>query len=183
MDIPIILDIEASGFGSGSYPIEIGVAMPDGSLHVWLIKPFDDWIHWQDQAEQIHGISRDQLYSEGQHPRQVADELNELVAGKTVYSDGWGVDRTWLSLMFYEANVVQAFKLDSVYTLLTESQLEHWSQQRDEVLQMTGMVPHRAGTDALIIQKTLIHVKEPAARLTGEGCVGGSGKVITHRAG
>lgn len=177
MNTPIVLDIEASGFGSGSYPIEIGVAMPDGALHVWLIKPLEDWTHWQPDAERVHGISRDQLLHEGQSPRHVADELNELLAGQTVYSDGWGVDRTWLSLLFYEANVLQGFKLDSIYGLLTESQWENWSKQRDEVLQLTGMIPHRAGTDALIIQKTFIHVKEPAVNLKDSG----TDKIITHK--
>ncbi|RLU00261.1 hypothetical protein [Ketobacter sp.] len=175
MDIPIILDIEASGFGSGSYPIEIGVAMPDGSLHVWLIKPMEDWTHWQDSAEQVHGISRQQLLEEGWEPRQVADELNELLAGKIAYSDGWGVDRTWLALLFYEAHVLQGFKLDSIYGLLGESEWERWSEQRDEVLELTGMVPHRAGTDALVIQKTFIHLKEPATKLADND------RIITHK--
>tara|TARA_Y100000588_G_scaffold311763_1_gene338039 strand:+ start:11903 stop:12436 length:534 start_codon:yes stop_codon:yes gene_type:complete len=176
VDTPIILDIEASGFGSGSYPIEVGVAMPDGALHVWLVKPLDDWVHWQPSAEQVHGIPREELLREGITPRQVADELNELLAGKTVYSDGWGVDRTWLALLFHEAHVLQGFKLDSIYGLLSESEWEHWSEQRDEVLRLTGMVPHRAGTDALVIQKTFIHVKEPAAQLPDDD------QVITHRA-
>ncbi len=175
MDIPIILDIEASGFGSGSYPIEIGVAMPDGALHVWLIRPMEEWTHWQESAEKIHGISRQQLLEEGKDPRQVADELNELLVGQTVFSDGWGVDRTWLALLFYEAGVLQGFRLDSVYSLLGESELETWSEQRDEVLALTGMVPHRAGTDALVIQKTLIHLKEPAAKLADKD------RIITHK--
>tara|TARA_Y100000589_G_scaffold50407_5_gene42054 strand:- start:10488 stop:10943 length:456 start_codon:yes stop_codon:yes gene_type:complete len=150
--------------------------MPDGALHVWLVKPLDDWVHWQPSAEQVHGIPREELLREGITPRQVADELNELLAGKTVYSDGWGVDRTWLALLFHEAHVLQGFKLDSIYGLLSESEWEHWSEQRDEVLRLTGMVPHRAGTDALVIQKTFIHVKEPAAQLPDDD------QVITHRA-
>ena len=39
---PIVLDLEASGFGRGSYPIEVGLAMTDGHLVDYLIKPFDD---------------------------------------------------------------------------------------------------------------------------------------------
>lgn len=176
MDTPIVLDIEASGFGSGSYPIEIGVAMPDGALHVWLIKPMEDWTHWQESAEQIHGISRAQLLLEGFSPRQVADELNELLEGKTVYSDGWGVDRTWLALMFYEAGVLQGFKLDSIYGLLREFELDKWSAQRDEVLKLTGLVPHRAGTDALVIQQTYVHLREPTAKLSDAA----SANITTH---
>ena len=29
--LPAVLDVEASGFGAGSYPIEVGIAMPDGT--------------------------------------------------------------------------------------------------------------------------------------------------------
>lgn len=164
VDIPIILDIEASGFGAGSYPIEIGVAMPDGSLHAWLIRPLPQWVHWQDSAEAIHGISRQRLLNEGQSVRAVADELNELLAGTTAYSDGWGVDCSWLARLFHEAGVLQGFKLDSIYSRLGEDQLEQWQQSREAVLQATGMVPHRAGTDALIIQKTWLFATKPHLR-------------------
>lgn len=153
---PIILDIEASGFGAGSYPIEIGVAMPDSALHAWLIRPPQEWNHWQDSAEEVHGISRERLQHEGLSPRDVANELNELLAGKTVYSDGWGVDRSWLAKLFHEAGVLQGFRLDSIYSLLSEEQLENWQHTREQVLVQTRMVPHRAGTDALIIQKTYL---------------------------
>lgn len=170
VETPIILDIEASGFGSGSYPIEVGVAMPDGRLHVWLIRPHEDWTHWQDSAEQVHGISRAQLQQHGQSLREVADELNELLAGKTVYSDGWGVDRGWLALLFHDAGVLQGFKLDAIYSLLDEDELEQWGANRESVLGLTGLIPHRAGTDALIIQKTYLYTIDPTVDLmAGQG--------------
>lgn len=161
VEIPIILDVEASGFGSGSYPIEVGVAMPDGALHAWLIRPLPEWTHWQDSAERIHGISRERLRDEGLDPCQVAEELNQLLLGKTVYSDGWGVDRTWLARLFHEAERIQRFKLESIYVRLTEAQLETWQRSREQVLKETGMVPHRAGTDALIIQRTWLYACLP----------------------
>lgn len=169
VDTPIILDIEASGFGSGSYPIEVGVAMPDGSLHAWLIRPLKEWTHWQPSAEEVHGISRERLQQEGQSLQEVANELNELLAGKTVFSDGWGVDRSWLARLFYEAGVIQAFKLDSIYSLLGEEQLERWQKTRENVLKETGMVPHRAGTDALIIQKTYLFAVLPKSERSKKG--------------
>ena len=43
----ITIDVEASGFGVGSYPIEVGVAFPDGGTQCYLIKPEHDWIHWK----------------------------------------------------------------------------------------------------------------------------------------
>ena len=117
----------------------------------------------------MHGISRERLQNEGLSLRQVADELNELLAGKTVYSDGWGVDRTWLARLFYEAGVIQAFKLESIYSKLTEEQLERWHRTREEVLKQTGMVPHRAGTDALIIQKTFLFAVLPQSQRGQQG--------------
>lgn len=36
---PIIIDAEASGFGTDSYPIEVGVALGDASRHCYLVSP------------------------------------------------------------------------------------------------------------------------------------------------
>lgn len=160
-DIPIILDVEASGFGAGSYPIEVGVALSDAHLLARLIKPADHWVHWQESAESLHGIPRARLFEDGVEPRELAIELNHLLAHKTVYTDGWGVDRSWLALMFDEAEVIQRFKLESIYSLLNEEQLESWSASKARVLELTGMVPHRAGTDALLIQKTYLYALNP----------------------
>lgn len=162
-DFPIILDIEASGFGSGSYPIEIGVALSDGRLLARLIKPLPHWTHWQESAEKIHGISRERLLEEGVEPREIAMELNSLLENQTVYTDGWGVDRSWLALLFYESQVIQRFKLESIYSLLDEDQLDAWAEHRERVLALTGMEPHRAGTDALIVQDTYLHAIDPEA--------------------
>lgn len=159
--LPCILDIEASGFGSGSYPIEVGVATADGSLLARLIKPLDHWDHWQDSAESVHGISRERLERDGCDPIDVANELNELLAGQTVYTDGWGVDRSWLALLFHECGLLQRFRLEPVYSLLDEEQLESWAGNRRDVLDWTGMVPHRAGTDALVVQDTYLYTVEP----------------------
>ena len=160
---PIVLDLEASGFGRGSYPIEVGLAMTDGHLVDYLIKPFDDWTHWQESAEEVHGIPRAQLFEEGREPRFVVDELNQLLQGETVYSDGWGVDRSWLALLFHDAGVFQGFKIDSIFSLLTEEQLYQWKNNKEKVLDITGMKLHRAGTDAMIIQQTYLYTVDREA--------------------
>ncbi len=56
---PIILDIEASGFGRSGYPIEIGYALPDGQTWCSLIRPEPEWTHWDPSAEAVHHISQD----------------------------------------------------------------------------------------------------------------------------
>ena len=75
--IPCIIDIEASGFGSHSYPIEIGFITPEGKRYCSLIKPHRRWTHWDQNAESVHKISRTTLQEHGKPAHLVARELNE----------------------------------------------------------------------------------------------------------
>ena len=61
LNTPIFVDVEASGFGSLSYPIEIGIALPDGNRYCTLIAPAPSWVHWDPKAEALHGLSRERL--------------------------------------------------------------------------------------------------------------------------
>jgi hypothetical protein len=153
--LPITLDVEASGFGSGSYPIEVGIALGDGTDHSWLIRPLRHWQHWCSQAQATHGISREQLHREGLEPARVAAELNELLRHRRAYSDAWGYDSTWLSRLFYDTGQQATFRLDTVHALLSDSDRQHWQMCRHAVLASSGLRPHRAGNDAAIIQQTL----------------------------
>ena len=74
--LPCVLDIEASGFGRGSYPIEIGFVLPDGTAYCTLIVPDEGWTHWDGDAERVHGISRSLLQRHGRSAHEVAVELN-----------------------------------------------------------------------------------------------------------
>ena len=58
MFIPTIIDIEASGFGRGSYPIEVGFITAQQQVGCTLIKPEKYWSSWSSDAEKIHGIDR-----------------------------------------------------------------------------------------------------------------------------
>ena len=82
IELPPIIDVEASGFGRGSYPIEIGFALEDREVHSYLIKPQPSWTHWSDEAQAIHGISREQLQSDGLSVRDVALLLNDHLYNK-----------------------------------------------------------------------------------------------------
>ena len=149
------IDVEASGFGSGSYPIEIGVALADGRGKCTLIRPEEHWTHWSDDAEQLHQISRETLLIKGRSPLKVAMLLNEWLDGQTVYSDAWGNDSCWVAMLFDEAGLRQRFKIDSIVSLLSSSQMEQWHQAKREVAQAMRMQRHRASADALLLQKTL----------------------------
>lgn len=152
--VPIIIDVEASGFGRGSYPIEVGFVMPDGSAQCSLIKPETSWVHWDDSAESLHGITRDILAEHGKSIEEVAVWLNEHLRGLTVYSDAWGNDLSWLGALFEYAEVPQLFHLDALNKLLTEEQMNTWAETRDRVVSELSVKRHRASNDAKIIQMT-----------------------------
>ncbi len=153
---PIIIDVEASGFGKGSYPIEVGFALPDRTTRCFLIQPHDGWVHWNEEAENIHGIQRDTLLEKGQPIDEVVGQLNYFLANKTVYSDGWCNDLSWISLLFDVANLRMNFSIESLNVLLSEDQFQLWGKTRDRVQSDMGLKRHRASSDALIIQETFM---------------------------
>lgn len=173
--LPIILDVEASGFGAGSYPIEVGFVLPDGTPFCKLIKPASQWTRWDESAENLHKITRNVLANRGQSPRDVCRWLNEHLRGQTVYSDAWGNDMSWVALLFDEADMTQLFSMEAITKLLTEQQLKNWAVVRQDVLRRTQAQRHRASTDARIIQMTYhyslrssVHVEVPITQ-TGSG--------------
>jgi hypothetical protein len=153
---PIIVDVEASGFGDASYPIEVGIALEDGSKYCALVLPAPDWTHWDDQAESVHRIARDILETYGKPIRQVAEELNQLLEGKTLYSDAWVVDRPWLITLFREAGVEMKFGISALEMILSERQMELWHDTKDGLLSDVKKPRHRASFDAWLIQETYI---------------------------
>jgi hypothetical protein len=159
MFIPTIIDIEASGFGRGTYPIEIGFITGTQQTGCTLIKPINTWTVWCDQAELLHGISRQLLDQNGRDIFWVAKWLNEHLRGETIYSDAWGNDMCWLGNLFEEAEICQLFKIESLVTLLTESEKEMWASVYNQIIVATDLSRHRASTDAKLIQDTYIQVK------------------------
>jgi len=154
--VPIIIDVEASGFGRGSYPIEVGFVMPDGSTLCALVKPEPSWVHWDDSAESLHGITREILAEHGKPIEEVARWLNDNLRGLTVYSDAWGNDLSWLGALFEYAEVPQLFHLEALNKLLSEEQMNAWSEARDKVVSELSLKRHRASNDARIIQMTYL---------------------------
>ena len=152
--VPAIVDIEASGFGVGSYPIEVSVVLSDQSVHCFLISPEESWVHWDKDAEALHGISRKMLLEYGRPIREVADALNRLLLGQTVYSDAWSYDSSWLGKLFDAADMLQGFRLETLRVILSERQMAIWESVRLEVLDELKLKRHRASADARIIQVT-----------------------------
>ncbi|WP_166268710.1 3'-5' exonuclease [Marinobacter caseinilyticus] len=151
---PAFIDFEASSLDLiASYPIEVGVCMPDGTLHSWLIRPHVLWLDWSESAEQVHGIARATLERDGTEVREVAQALNELLEGQ-VFCDAWTFDSFWLHRLYRAANATPTFQLESISVLLTAPEVQHWSSTRQQVIGDLGLPIHRAANDALILQKT-----------------------------
>ena len=157
--VPTILDVEASGFGRGGYPIEVGFVLADGSSYCTLIRPAPGWTYWDPEAESIHGISHDMLLRRGQDVREVARALNERLNGQVVYSDGWGNDFAWLALLCEEADMVPRFRLDSLRSLLTDDEAAGWHAAKNAVAVQIGSSRHRASGDAQVLQHALLRLK------------------------
>ena len=156
--LPCVLDIEASGFGRGSYPIEIGFVLPDGTAYCTLIVPDDDWTHWDGDAERMHGISRSLLQRHGRSAHEVAVELNHRLAGRTVYCDNWAHDYAWLARLFESAGISPGFKLRHLRELMTENAAERFDDTRDLVARNLQLRRHRASSDARVLQLSVAKV-------------------------
>ena len=152
--MPYVLDVEASGFGVGSYPIEVGIALPDGTGSCYLIRPEPEWTHWDERAEAVHGICRTQLVQTGLPAQEAASLLNKVADGHTVYTDAWGVDRSWVALLFDAAGIAQNFRLESIRALLTDDQAAQWASTRERVARDLSLIRHRASSDARVVQMT-----------------------------
>jgi len=151
---PSIIDVEASGFGQESYPIEIGVILTSGKRYCSLIFPADEWTHWDESAAGVHGISRDILKKHGRLVTEVAQQLNNLIENRTVYTDAWSVDKRWITRLFYTAGIYQQFRVSALENILSEDQMTLWHDTKNQVQAGVGLRRHRASTDAYVIQET-----------------------------
>lgn len=158
---PCVLDIEASGFGRSSYPIEIGYVLPGGRSRCTLIRPPDHWTHWDPDAERVHGIQRPTLLALGKSASDVARMLNGDLAGHTVYCDGWAHDYPWLALLFDEAGLTPGFRLESVNTLFDDAALAQLAALQHEARSVLGVTRHRASSDAMVLQHALQRLRWP----------------------
>lgn len=158
MHTPAFIDVEASGLGGRSYPIEVGLITSAGDMYCALLQPDPAWTHWDEAAEAVHHISRPILMQHGKPLVEVARRVNHLLRGQTVYSDAWGNDYAWLAKLFDAAGLPMLFKLESSRKLLDDAQAGRWANVKEQVVAELKMARHRASADAKVLQLTLIRV-------------------------
>jgi hypothetical protein len=158
-EAPTLLDIEASGFGRGSYPIEVGFVLAGGESDCMLIRPAPQWTHWDPAAERLHRISRATLRSHGRTPADVVAALNATLYGCTAYTDGWAQDYTWLAVLYDAVNRVPSFRIESLRALLSDDEALRWHRTKQEVADELALERHRASADARLLQATFRRVR------------------------
>jgi hypothetical protein len=159
VEVPSIIDFEASGFGSHGYPIEVGFVLGKGQRFCTLIKPPPQWTYWCEQAAQIHGITREQLFAFGLRPAEVCARLDGALRGRTLYSDAWNYDLSWLHQLYDAAGRVPPFRLESTRVLFEEHEVAAWHPTREAVRKALKVRRHRASIDAMVVQVTLCRIK------------------------
>ena len=148
------LDIQASGLGKRSYPIEVGFVQANGYSRCFLIRPEPNWQYWDKDVEQLHGLSRQTLVAYGKPVAYVANILNRYLVQQTVYCDNWADDSRWLSQLYESAGIKQLFKLESIYALLAEPQQAMWQDAKFQIEARMDLQRHRASSDAKLVQQT-----------------------------
>lgn len=160
----LCIDFEASGLGPRSYPIEIGLADPvTGAVYAWLIRPHPRWLaegEWNAESAAIHGITPDQLATEGQDATSVYAAMLPLIAARELVSDNPSYDGRWLKALVAAA-VEGAERAGEVVPLLVEFDRMAWRlaiergrrpdlawQKADMEAGLRFAHEHRAGPDA-----------------------------------
>ena len=78
---------------------------------------------WDPDAEKLHGISLEQLHEQGRQPFEVARRMNDVLAGRELFSDAPADDERWLRIIFDEAGLDPAFTVRRTHADVLIAQL------------------------------------------------------------
>lgn len=131
MNYPVFLDIETSSAESEQFPTVISWSLPDGTLKSVIILPSDEWEPW-DNSDADTDLQH--LFDQGVSPLDIVRELNDDLAGQTVFVDGLDDDENLLHLLYEACNNEPDFELAS----LGNYSLSHSSEQLLELTRSTA---------------------------------------------
>lgn len=162
------IDLEASGLGSRSWPVEVGWAIGEGEPVAMLIKPDKTWTDdaWDPAAQALHGLDRAALERDGVCVQEACAALNAAFQDAEVYSDAPDWDGFWLFRLYSAAGMRQSFSLHDYGTLM-----RRLAGGREEELfhRASRLAPrrHRAADDARHLQTLYrLAMESCAPRLT-----------------
>ncbi|MBF0261208.1 MAG: hypothetical protein HQL97_05115 [Magnetococcales bacterium] len=141
----LIIDLEASGLHSNSYPTEIAWMDPikDEKVTSYLIQPSQCWLEtfWDPKAEAITGITRSMIIHDGCPIQDIAQFTIEAMRNAPlILTDAPGRDAQWMRVLLEAAKV--AYKPPP----FMEYQEFMWRWFNSGVL-LKGKRIHRAGQD------------------------------------
>jgi len=161
------LDFEASCLPQHgrSFPIEVGVAGPDGFAKAWLIKPdpaWDGWT-WTPEAEALHGVTREQLARDGLPAEVVLDELRAVLRGQPAYADSY-LDARWMRLLEAAAGALPLVDVRHIDALVDRLGIDDAGVARALQAANAGAFRrHRAADDARWLQALVMGFQAEAA--------------------
>lgn len=142
------IDLESSGLGNESYPIEIGFTFKEHTFS-FLIKPDSSWTYWDSLAEELyHGISREDLNKNGLDIKEICLLVNSYLSGLVLYSDGFNFDRFWVEKLFSTAKVEMMFKIRDIRELTAKYGVSDYKFFEYKEIISDNTKLHRAGYDA-----------------------------------
>lgn len=149
------IDIEASGL-KNSYPIQIGGVSSEGLCFSEMIIPHEKWddLTWDIVSENIHGIKRKRLYTEGKTLENVAILLNKFYKDKIVYVEQ-SMDIHWLNQLFDSAEIKCEFKYFLFFNYYVKEYQDHWHYAVSVAEKKLKLQRHDALNDAKIFQEAI----------------------------
>lgn len=149
VQVPPILDFEASSLSDTSYPISAGLIV-EGTVYYWIIKPKEDWIDWSLQSQAVHGLKRSYIEEHGMPADQVFAEIMEVLIKHTViYSDAPSWEAMWLRRLG-KADI----SIENISHLIGGNK-EAFSNQLIDNFKLHQLTHHKADHDALAIAITI----------------------------
>ena len=153
IDLPPILDFEASSLSDGSYPITAGLVI-QGKVHYWVIKPQPDWVDWSLASQAIHGIKRSELMDFGMPADEVYAQIGELLNGvPVIYSDNPYWESRWLCCLGkFNCEILDIRELIPVATR------QEWPTALGQSFEVSRLIRHRADHDAYAMYLTVLRL-------------------------
>lgn len=151
----VFMDLEASAFGPGSWPVEVGLAWitPEG-IESWssLIRPDQTWSldPWSDESAQVHGIRYDELLK-APRAEDVLLKTKEKIARRTPVVTHPKHDNYWFNRMTELEESSKPIMAIGVMELSEMSDMDFWALM--DFAEKNDSHTHRAGQDAAFLAR------------------------------
>ena len=168
-DRPVIfVDVEASGLGRESYPIEVGWSVDDEQEPAsFLVRPATSWRFddFTEAAQAIHNIPYERLISHGIAIETACRRLDAAWTGAVLVSDNPAADGGWLRRLYEAAGRHYPWRLLDFHVLDAALAIQYGGYDHLAAIlnsaERRWPIPHRAGPDAQRLHKIARAIVDP----------------------